>query len=266
MCCQSDPKTPADSKTKIDLAYSSWVSTLPEGPFSIYTKVFSDQAFSDYSVTPMNSCFDLSAVVTNLTSASDTVDSQQFFKMAIKGIRAMATWWHSPERTFPILAGYYTPHVDTMSWSAEEGFTMNPEFAFGEDYHDDYDGDEFEGEEWDEVVDTVSTTTTTTTTGMPVVAAVSKATAVVPAPTSSSVLVTSTVPTPSVVSPEKQEGRLVETGKQRADRLAAEKSEVGEEKKIVRKQRVPRTEKIKSEESIEEEQVMDTYPGQEWTM
>lgn len=261
-----DPKTPADSKTKIDLAYSSWVSTLPEGPFSIYTKVFSDQAFSDYSVTPMNSCFDLSAVVTNLTSASDTVDSQQFFKMAIKGIRAMATWWHSPERTFPILAGYYTPHVDTMSWSAEEGFTMNPEFAFGEDYHDDYDGDEFEGEEWDEVVDTVSTTTTTTTTGMPVVAAVSKATAVVPAPTSSSVLVTSTVPTPSVVSPEKQEGRLVETGKQRADRLAAEKSEVGEEKKIVRKQRVPRTEKIKSEESIEEEQVMDTYPGQEWTM
>jgi len=191
-----DPKTPATAQDKIALAYQTWESTLPKGSFAIYTKVFADKCFEDYNVHMLQSSFDLSAVVStvDLLESSTYIELEEkpvnFFRTAVRQMRAMATWWHAPERTFPHLAGYYTPNVETFTWSQEDGFSMTPEFQFGDEGRDDYDDQDYGEEEWDEqepehepVVVTATTTTTTTTTGSPIVFGAGTAPAVLVVPT-----------------------------------------------------------------------------------
>lgn len=139
-----DPKKPGEASEKIADMYALWEAELPKGDFIVYTQVFAAKAFDTYYIRALKSSHDLSALVTNVKHDWDiptatVVTSDQFHKKAIGDMRALVTWWHSPESTYSELSETFVPDLGTLSWTKEEGFTMNPEFNYGEEEDHQYD-------------------------------------------------------------------------------------------------------------------------------
>jgi len=155
-----DPKKPGEATTKIQDMYELWKAELPKGDFIVYTQVFASKAFDDYYIWALKSSHDLSAIVTNVNFQEEkgetlyipdvsVLDACGFQRKAIKDMRAMISWWHSPESTVSSLPKGFKPDLGTLSWSKEEGFTMNPEFNYGDEDDHEYYVDEGENE-WED--------------------------------------------------------------------------------------------------------------------